>query len=391
MAPYLVMFLSSIILLWISERTSSRIVCRLCYIIAVLLPCLLAGMRALTVGTDTSDYPYELYMAANKSGSLIDYYLSPIYHEYKYMPVFTFEIGFTTVYYIATKLFGSFASCLFISEMLTVCPLFLALSKYKKKFKLDIWVGFLIFYFFFYNTTFNAIRQWIAIAFSFYAFSCLIVDKKIMKSFIFILVGTLFHKSGLLGIVLSGLYWLFNIKFKKSIKCGRIVITPNSLRTLLILILSIGIIFGMNYTVVPLMENIGFSRYASYLKGDMHFSINQIILQIPFIFILFFERKYFRKDGVSDVVTLKFRNYLLNIFFLAAVFAQLATINQHSWRTTLIFNTFNMVLFPYIYKGEKNKNRKIIILTIIIVFSVVYWYCNYVLWGRHNTIPYIFS
>ena len=61
---YIVFFLISCFLIWLSEKSPSRYIGKLLAFIAILLPCILAGMRADTIGTDVRVYVEPMYNAA---------------------------------------------------------------------------------------------------------------------------------------------------------------------------------------------------------------------------------------------------------------------------------------------------------------------------------------
>lgn len=104
---YIVFFLISCFLIWLSEKSSSRYIGKLLAFIAILLPCILAGMRADTIGTDLRVYVEPMYNAAKQSTSFSSYMDQRWYVIWRYMYVNKFEIGFTTLVYLIEKLGGS--------------------------------------------------------------------------------------------------------------------------------------------------------------------------------------------------------------------------------------------------------------------------------------------
>ena len=67
---YIVFFLISCFLIWLSEKSPSRNIGKFLAFIAILLPCILAGMRADTIGTDVRVYVEPMNNAAKQSTSL---------------------------------------------------------------------------------------------------------------------------------------------------------------------------------------------------------------------------------------------------------------------------------------------------------------------------------
>lgn len=129
---YIAVFLMSCFLIWLSEKSPSRNVGKLLAFIAILLPCILAGMRADTIGTDVKVYVEPMYNAAKQSTNFSSYMSQRWYVIWRYMYVDKFEIGFTTLVYLIEKLGGSLGTVLFFIHVLIVAPVYLGLKKMNK-------------------------------------------------------------------------------------------------------------------------------------------------------------------------------------------------------------------------------------------------------------------
>ena len=200
---YIITFISSCVFLGLSEKSRSRYIKKLLVFIAILLPCILAGMRADTIGTDVKVYVEPLYNAAKQSTSFSSYMNQRWYVIWRYMYVSKFEIGFTTLVYLIVKFGGSLGTVLFFIHALIVAPIYFGLKRMDKKY--PIWLGMLVFYLMFYNTSLNMMRQWIAMAILFWGLSYLLTNKK-KKYFIVVIVACLFHTSALMGFAIYFLY-----------------------------------------------------------------------------------------------------------------------------------------------------------------------------------------
>lgn len=119
-------------------------------------------MRADTIGTDVKVYVEPLYNAAKQSTGFSSYMNQRWYVIWRYMYVSKFEIGFTTLVYLIVKFGGSLGTVLFLIHALIVAPIYFGLKRMDKKY--PIWLGMLVFYLMFYNTSLNMMRQWIAMA-----------------------------------------------------------------------------------------------------------------------------------------------------------------------------------------------------------------------------------
>lgn len=101
-------------------------------LLRVLIPCILAGLRADTIGTDVKVYVEPMYNAAKKSHSLSTYMNQRWFVIWRYMYVNKFEIGFSLMVFLVQKLGGSFALVLFFIQLLIVAPIYIGLRKIHK-------------------------------------------------------------------------------------------------------------------------------------------------------------------------------------------------------------------------------------------------------------------
>lgn len=391
MMIYLVTFFLSLLFFALYERFENKKIKRIVLFLAVLIPCMLAGLRAISVGTDTQGYISTLYDTASSSSSISEYYKSTFYYEWSNTSVASFDFAYTLLAYICASIFRNFSSFLFFSEVLIVVPIVAAINLYKKYFNISITLSMLLFYLMYYNTTFNAARQWLAIAFTFLAIAHLCTDRNIKKILTFGIIASLFHKSGLFVLVLIGFYLLVNGIKVIRIRIGSIVLKKETVRVIQIILLGFLLLMSMQYVITPLLVSIGLGRYTGYINGQIIFSLNQFIYQIPFIVVLIIEKNRIASSNYDVVSLKKFRLFTMCIFFINIVLSQLASVNENSWRVTLVFGLFNTVIFSYLYANEKNRTKKYVCILILFAYAFFYWYFTYVLTGRHGTIPYVFA
>ena len=145
----------------------------------------------------------------------------------------------------------------------------------------------------------------------------------------------------------------------------------------------------MSSVIVPLLSGVGLGRYTGYIDGRISFSINQLIYQIPFLIVLFIERKRILviHNHIDNNHNIKM--FLVCLFFVNVVLSQLATVMENSWRVMLLFGMFNIVTFSYLYNVEKNKAKKYTIFILLFAYLVYYWFFTFVITGRHATVPYL--
>ena len=126
---YIVCFLISCAFFLLSEKSKTKFARNILAIIAILLPCILAGLRADTIGTDLKVYVEPMYNAAKESHSLSAYMNQRWFVIWRYMYVNSFEIGFSLMVFLIQKLGGSFAMVLFFIQLLIVAPIYIGLRK----------------------------------------------------------------------------------------------------------------------------------------------------------------------------------------------------------------------------------------------------------------------
>lgn len=392
MEIYVITFLISSLFFSIYEKCNSKTIKRIFLIVAILLPCFLAGMRDVSIGADTSGYVSTLFDTAHQSNNIFEYYNSTFYYEWHSEPVINFDFAYTLLAYACAKIFGTFSSFLFFSELLTILPIVAALILYKRYFNINLTLSVLMFYFLYYNTTFNAVRQWLSIGFAFLAVAHLCTDKRKHKIFRYAFIAPFFHKSGLIGILLIIFYWLINRIRGKNVRIGNLIIKKDNVKVIEIIILSIVLLLSMSALIVPILSGVGLGRYIGYVSSNITFSINQLLYQIPFVVIIILERRLlFESTESRNVLVRHFELFSLCIFFVNLVLSQLATVMENSWRVTLLVGLFNIVLFPYLIKKENDKTKRMFYVLVLILYLVLYWFFTFVITGRHGTVPYVFA
>ena len=239
---YIITFISSCVFLGLSEKSRSRYIKKLLVFIAILLPCILAGMRADTIGTDVKVYVEPLYNAAKQSTSFSSY----------------------------------------MNQRWYVIWIYFGLKRMDKKY--PIWLGMLVFYLMFYNTSLNMMRQWIAMAILFWGLSYLLTNKK-KKYFIVVIVACLFHTSALMGFAIYFLY-VYSQRKREYVKIANFRL-DGSLAPVKVFIYGAIVLLSLNVIAV-LLRTFGLAKYAGYIQGNgsIYLMPSQIILRLPIIILL---------------------------------------------------------------------------------------------------------
>lgn len=370
---YIVVFIISLfcIKLACKFRYSSKSLFILLSLIGLLIPCLLAAFRDLSIGTDVKIYVERIFEAAFNYDDFYTFYLYP--------NSTVRDILYLLVNYICSKISPEISLLFFVNEVLVIIPIYIALLKSNKNSN-SIVIGMLIFYLFFYNATFNMARQSIALSFSILALSYL-NNKQSKYFFIYSVISCLFHSS---AIVLFPIYLIY--KFYENKK-------NNAYKKFAIDVVLIGVVIVCVYflpQILKLLSSMGIytekfnSILSTYVRNDINW-MNTLFYILIYVFINF--NKNILKDRIPNF---RFYSYisLLCIFIL-----QLGAVVKYSERIGYyLFYPILFLVIPKLAPLSLNKIKKIELRNCIIIFSVfiIYWFFWIVLLQYHDTYPYVF-
>jgi hypothetical protein len=345
--------------------------------VGIIVLCSLAGMRGINVGVDTFTYLQPSIKAAIHAKTFSDYWRSSWLADYSYRSISQYEIGYVITVWIVAKVFKSIFAVQFVMQLLVIAPIYYVLRKTKY---CSVWLGMLTYELLFYNGTFNMIRQSIACAFTVLTLFLWKANKK--KSIISLIVGTLYHTSALIGIVVIFLYSFVQTRSGKSLKINQIKIDSQYLRLFLAIIIGIlAIVFDQ--IMIAILKAIGLGRYVGYLGGNVQFLPNQIIYRLPGLILLLLNYKNVEKYTENG----RFFICMIAYSMLASQFygSTLVGGSQFGGRINQFFGIYNVIIYPAIvYKGKYKK----LLLPILILYLFAYWYIYYFYNGIDGTLPY---
>ena len=292
MLPYLLTFITSILLISIGLKFKSRIVKYIFVFIGLMLPCILAGYRDISIGTDTRGYIYNLYNLASQTNSLTDFFnLAYKWYSQK-------DYLYLIISYIFGKNSFGFNNMLFVYETLIVFPLYLSFKKLKFNGK-SIIIGLSFFYFLMYNVTLNMLRQSIAISFCVLSFSYFLdsiskADKRDrLLSYLFLLIGYRFHSTTIVIVIIMMLYIFYN---SKSIK-------EKDKELLSVIVVIFSCIIVLFYKKICLfLGSSGIYPLAMYYLNHYSikdFSFYQIFINLLIICIVLLNKKEIQENNYS--------------------------------------------------------------------------------------------
>ena len=375
---YVVVYAISVLLIYIVYNKKQNKTIKAFLILGALsFPIILAGMRKIGIGTDTVGYAKSVFQLAMNSRNLTEFFSTTIMFNFTTVTVSKWELGYVLFVYFITKLFHSYQIMLAVTHAIIIVLIYKGLHVYKNK--ISVWLGMLIFYFLFYASSLNLMRQWMAISIVFFAFQYLLKNMK--KTYIvLVLLATSFHYSAILGLAIMFLYYfLINDKKKYiTVFVGGQRLDSTTIKIGIILFGGIALLFSIPI-LSRILSAIGLSRYASlYLIGSVSFKSNQIIRRIPFIFLVLYGIK---KDK-------SYANKKLNAFFgammvLDIIAAQFGSLVVEAERIGYYFYAVYYISIPY-YINKVSKRNKHLIILIVIVYLILSFAYDIIFQGRSS-------
>ncbi len=337
--------------------------------ILIALPfCLVAAFRDISVGTDTSLYPWFAYRAS-LSNSLIGLFGND---------GGTTEPLFLLAVWFVTKAFRSFSAVLFLIEALIVFPVVIALQREAPKYT---WMGLVIYGLVYFGFSLNLMRQMIGMAFVLLAFS-FARGGKMGYSLMICLVGCGFHSTAIFGFPIL-LYYCVLIRGRSKDAShqakGAFVLATLAC----IAIIGLAFVFGVQLLVVLSSLKESFSYQIDHMgSGDSSVSI--LIYGIaPFVLGLF-EKARADWRYRADVLFLQF------VVCLGGVTAQFSLISPELTRIGLFFHFFSVLLYPKLLTG-RTRTGFALVTAGGVGLAVALFYLMYVKGGACEVIPYSFA
>lgn len=371
-------------IIWFEEKISNKNsrFKKFLLLIAILIPAIVAGMRADTIGTDVRTYiePLQYFAASsNKFSEYINYNGLLFNGEY----LLRFEKGYLSLIYLCSRIDKSLFLTFFVSEFIILGTLIMGLYEFNKKYPLSLCLGFFIFLTFFYNLSFNLSRQCIAIFILFFGFNFLIRNEWV-KYIIAVLIAMLFHNSAFIGIFFLLIYYFLADKVKDKSN----FFTNTELKVLIITVISLVVVL-MPSLIKHIFSSTIFNTYLNYIPDSIHLSMRQLIIKLPFLIIILMEWKNMEKNPL--------RYFFITIALLDILLSQFsgqsssATVSEYGARISWYTSAFYIYSVPNALNSDSNKNRKIILMLGLVIFLSIYWYYFTVILNYNDTFPYIFS
>jgi hypothetical protein len=380
MLPYIITFILSLLLIYLSlkfKNKMNKIANVFLLVLGIILPCILASFRDISIGTDTNLYVRQFFEVSQNSSNIFNYFynIKIIFGNTDYL--------YLLIEFISGNLFHSFQLLLFLCELLVILPIYKSITLVSKK-NYDIIFGMFIFYMYIYNMTLNLSRQSISLAFLTLSIAYILKKKNkndLIKSAISLIIAIFFHKTAAIGILIYFIYLLFYSK----------TISKKTAAILKIALILFALLFVFNIEpILRFLTNSGIFKHAiEYWYLYKYDNVN--IKFATTLWALFLLACLSISKNKNIKIEYSFYKYLLIIDLIliqSGMFLNYIDRIALYFEIPVVFNYFPSLADFYI----KNKsNRKTILFISIIVIFIIYWIIWFVIFNNNSTVPYLFK
>ena len=309
--------------------------------LSILIPSIFAGIR-YNVGTDYQNYWWTFEQLDHVS---FEWILTDSSH-------FNMDRGFL----IVSKIFrlGFNSKCVFAIWGAIILTIFV-LTIYNQYREYDITLMYLTFVLMYYYSSFNILRQILALVIVFYSLKY-VRSNQLIKYLILVLIATTFHFSALLVLPI---WFLWDHKLNKSI---------NLVKKWMICLAAI-IAVGMWQSILKLLANFNISailKYTGYFEKNNHMNMSFLIKVVLTLFFIILQTRFQKKD---DKLV-----FLTSLFILGTIIEYTGYYSSFVKRCSIYYAVSEIVLFSevplFFTKYSKQLCRFLVVLFIVLYFAL---------------------
>lgn len=362
MIVYFITFLSVIFVSFFADmfKKKNLFISLLCSFTGILILSYIAGFRAYTIGTDIKVYGLTYFNQSNDFSTLFKFI---DFHEFR-------EPLYYALNYLVYNNFHSMQVFLFIHQFILISIVYVIAYKDKKN---GSFIWYIITYMLiWYNTSFNIIRQSIALFIVLIAFIFL-EEGKTAKYIILILLSFLFHQSALICL-------MFPIILKLSKK-------DINFKYLFIITLSIFAFFVFGKVIAISLNGkfLFLQKYLSYLlRSETNFIPKYGIFKLCFLAIILAFSIKIKDEEVKNIRFFIYMVWMDTLFYFSSIFI------MYGYRMSYLFLPFYIYFIPRLDKYYETKKAKYFFRLTMILLLCLYWFVRYVNVGYDGTFPYKF-
>lgn len=344
--------------------------------IAILIPSLVAGVRANTVGKDVLEYAVRTFDYAKSSGTFA--HMQSVCHE---------PTGYQLLAYLLSKVFNDAGYLLFFSQLLVVCPVYIVAYKYRKYY--PMWLTMCSYMLLFFNDSLNVMKQSVAAAFILLCY-CFIKEKKYIKSGVSFVVAYFFHSSAIIGLMFLLLSKLIQTRKHKitiiSIAAAFVIFITNLKRISNFLldysliperyIRNVAAVFDMTTNVYLRIQGFNYHVFFGWV-------FRVLFVAVP----LYYLHKTERDKQIDPNVRIL---TVIGVVFFTYVLFSFRTI--YGGRISLYCDYFLILLVPSLKKVFKKRKylQRLTANSFVIAFMGVYWFVWIMVYGQTGSNHFSF-
>lgn len=382
---YLACFAGSALFAHYANKTQKKQLFWLFSVLSILVTVLLAGLRDYSIGIDVKNYLNmdRFWAGAIRAESLGDYmkhYLSLGLRE----PLFALFIG------AIAQFTGQYRVFLFLSHVIIMVGVYI--GAYRMRHRVRPELVLFLFYVLYFNNSLNIIRQYMALAIIF-AFFADLEQRKFVRYLVVVLVCSLIHTTALLSLPCLAVYLLLYPRKEISTVKTRYLLG-------LSILVAVGLICFVPVIKLLMQTGILSKKYQFFFNdGFTRMSYTRLALLIMETAAVIFCYKKFRCDVPRGEYYLVHTVIFMSMQLLAQFF-----VDGH--RLVLYFampNIITLLTLPKTLDSRKlrlpgygvitldSKKLRLLGYGAILVFSLYYWYYQYVGAQSSGTYPYVFG
>lgn len=368
---YILTFSLSSILFFKSEKRQK--LSQLYSVLAIFVLSLLAALRADAVGTDVKLYIMPFYDRAS------GYFTFSSFFSFWGVDALTSDPLYFFITYHLAHLFPDYHVGFFVYEFIIIGFIYMALKRYRKTYEFPAWLCMLWLSLLLYNVSLNATRQMIAVSITFFATTYLL-EERYKKYFLWTIIATLFHSSGILALGTFFIYWI--VKSKSGFESEKKQMIKGGIFTIVF-----GLLLSLAQPLIRFMVRLGILRtnYLNYLSNGAYASdgLALSVLVAPLIYLVIVGIRYRATSKLN-------RNY---IFFLMCTLTNFVLSFGTAISTDIVRMTYYFIPFTgmsmLLSISSRRKNRTMLYIAVtLLLFGA--WLHDFVICGYGETYPYNF-
>lgn len=380
---YLVCYTLSTILVYLAKKAGNKTSFIPIIVTSIIITSLLAGLRGITLGTDTINYYKDTWRTVQFTQSkltFIEYYISKSRNT---VP----EILFGLLARFAFVCTGSYNFFMFLCHSIIISNVYVGAFRLKEHAEPEIVIWF--FYLLYFGQSFNITRQFMAMAIIF-AFVADLEQRRYMRYAVAVLICILIHNTAVLGLIPLVIHYFLHLGTtqKKNLSLLGDNIFPEKKHIVKRIFLCCAIVFAITnvVTIISSLVQIGLlsQKYLWYIDSAKNNTSTNIVTLL-FLAVEFIGLVLFWKD-------IQMKNREFDFYFVCSVtfvvLNSLGSVMHYGDRLSEYFSFLNLITVGSIERYQKIKGNHFYMKIILLIVALVYWCYVYVYRNSNFTMPY---